>query len=90
MGVVWLVLASLREGGRENSSRYECGFDGKDKARASFPVMAFFHAVLFILFDVEFILLLRVFIRSSQTWLWGGIIAANFFLVLLVLAGVYK
>lgn len=68
---------------------YECGFEAFADARGQFKVQYYLIAVLFIIFDIEMVLLLPWALMLKDIS-WPGFITMNIFLIMLVLGLIYE
>nr|YP_009648959.1 NADH dehydrogenase subunit 3 [Acisoma panorpoides]QDA21647.1 NADH dehydrogenase subunit 3 [Acisoma panorpoides] len=73
---------------REKSSPFECGFDPFNKSRIPFSLRFFLIAVIFLIFDVEIVILLPMIESLSQSSITSWSITSLVFIVIL-LVGLY-
>nr|YP_009373458.1 NADH dehydrogenase subunit 3 [Cumberlandia monodonta]AQT38555.1 NADH dehydrogenase subunit 3 [Cumberlandia monodonta]WGM81267.1 NADH dehydrogenase subunit 3 [Cumberlandia monodonta] len=86
-----LILGVSVMVGREKSSPFECGFDPVGSSRVPFSLRFFLLAVIFVVFDVEVVLLFPAVMGVWSGWLWfGGYCALVLFLLVLFLGVVHE
>lgn len=68
---------------KEKNSPFECGFDPKSSSRAPFSLQFFLIAIIFLVFDVEIILLMPIVKIIENSRIPQLIFSANAFLLIL-------
>lgn len=79
----WALRArSLRD--REKSSPFECGFDPKNTARIPFSLRFFLLGIIFIIFDIEIVLLIPLPLLNKTSPILSSYCAAFIFIFILI------
>jgi NADH-ubiquinone oxidoreductase chain 3 len=75
---------------REKSSPFECGFDPKNTARIPFSARFFLLAVIFLIFDVEIVMLIPMPLILKHHYPIFFILTSSLFLFILLIGLIHE
>ena len=87
--VAW-ILSARSNSDREKTSPFECGFDPKNTARIPFSTRFFLLAIIFIVFDIEIVLLIPTPFLSINLNTYNSLLTSILFLLILILGLIHE
>lgn len=84
--IIGAMLKKKSNFDRELQSTFECGFSSLDESRLTFRVHFFLVAVVFVIFDVELIIIFPLFSTKTIALISEDIIIFSIFVTILLMA----
>nr|YP_011010179.1 NADH dehydrogenase subunit 3 [Halobates melleus]WPW46703.1 NADH dehydrogenase subunit 3 [Halobates melleus] len=82
------IISSKSKNNREKMTPFECGFDPKSSSRMPFSIQFFMIAIIFLIFDVEIVILMPTIKIMQMTKMKSWFIVTSSFLIILII-GLY-
>nr|YP_010952643.1 NADH dehydrogenase subunit 3 [Acanthopleura vaillantii]WMQ53050.1 NADH dehydrogenase subunit 3 [Acanthopleura vaillantii] len=90
LSMLAIFITKKKEESREKSSPFECGFDPKSNSRLPFSMRFFLITVIFLIFDVEIVLLLPYLISNNSSADVFSLTTAVFVILVLLLGTLHE
>nr|YP_010610720.1 NADH dehydrogenase subunit 3 [Opisthoteuthis grimaldii]WAP91540.1 NADH dehydrogenase subunit 3 [Opisthoteuthis grimaldii] len=85
-----ILISKFSQKDREKSSPFECGFDTSSHTRSPFSMRFFLLAVIFLVFDIEIILLIPISINMISSPSTDQVSSTMIFLLILLFGLIHE
>uniref|UniRef100_A0AB38ZDE7 NADH-ubiquinone oxidoreductase chain 3 n=1 Tax=Halobates japonicus TaxID=1868691 RepID=A0AB38ZDE7_9HEMI len=79
------IISKKSKNNREKMTPFECGFDPKSSSRMPFSIQFFMIAIIFLIFDVEIIILMPTIKIMQMTKMSSWFMVTSNFLIILII-----
>nr|ALQ12066.1 NADH dehydrogenase subunit 3 [Aquarius elongatus] len=86
--MVCSIISKKSKNNREKMTPFECGFDPKKSARIPFSMQFFMIAIIFLIFDVEIIIILPTIKMIQMSEMSSWFLTTSTFIIILIV-GLY-
>nr|YP_011010439.1 NADH dehydrogenase subunit 3 [Halovelia malaya]WPW47054.1 NADH dehydrogenase subunit 3 [Halovelia malaya] len=85
-----LMISKKDKNNREKMTPFECGFDPKSSSRMPFSMQFFMIAIIFLIFDVEIVIILPTIKITQTTNMTSWYLITTVFIIILILGLYYE
>nr|YP_011010283.1 NADH dehydrogenase subunit 3 [Ventidius longitarsus]WPW46898.1 NADH dehydrogenase subunit 3 [Ventidius longitarsus] len=82
------IISKKSKNNREKMTPFECGFDPKSSARIPFSMQFFMIAIIFLIFDMEIVIILPTIKILQMTEIKSWFMTTSLFIIILIV-GLY-
>nr|YP_011010556.1 NADH dehydrogenase subunit 3 [Halovelia lannae]WPW47197.1 NADH dehydrogenase subunit 3 [Halovelia lannae] len=88
--ILCFTISKKDKNNREKMTPFECGFDPKSSSRMPFSMQFFMIAIIFLIFDVEIIIILPTIKMLQTTNMTSLYLITTMFIIILILGLYYE